>query len=65
MEPRDDVKSALNTLIFSVMFLLLFCLLLPVLVKVLDQTAGKALYGVLAAGAVWVAVRLRALSRRM
>jgi hypothetical protein len=62
---NNEVKEALNALIFAVMFLTLFVILLPVAVKLMDGRAGKALYGVLTVGAVAVAFRLRAVARRM
>ena len=65
MEPRNDVKDALQTLILTVMFLLLVVLLMPVLIKILDGRAGKALYALTAGGAVFFALRLRALVRRI
>ncbi len=37
---------------------------MPPLIRLLDDLWGKILYGVLVAGAVAVAFRLRALSRR-
>ena len=65
MEPKNDVKDALHALIFAVMFVMLFVILLPVLVKTMDGRAGKILYGVLTAGAVGLALRLRSLARKL
>ena len=65
MEPRDNVKESLHSLIFSVLFVLLFLILLPLVVKTMDERAGKILYGALAAGAVGVAIRLRIVARKM
>jgi len=63
MDPK--IKSAFETLIFSLLFLILFVILIPPLIKLLDIRQGKILYGVLVAGAVAVAFRLRSLGRRL
>jgi phosphoglycerol transferase MdoB-like AlkP superfamily enzyme len=65
LEPRDDVKEVLHSLIFAVMFGLLFLILLPLVVKLIDERTGKILYGALAAGAVGVAIRLRFVARKI
>lgn len=65
MEPHNDMKDALHFLILTLMFLLFFVLLMPVLIKTLDGRAGKALYAALACGAVFFALRLRSLARRI
>ena len=61
MEPT--VKKAFQAVIFALMYLILFAILLPPVIKLLDQPMGKVLYGVLVAGAVGVAFRLRFLSQ--
>lgn len=61
MDPKT--KTLLQSLIFSLMYALLFLILAPPLIKLMDQRAGKVLYGLLVAGAVGVALRLRFLSR--
>ena len=63
MDPK--VKTCLQALIFSFMYAILFLVLLPVLLKIMDQQNGKILYGVLVAGGLAVALRLRFLSRRL
>ena len=63
MDPKT--KSILQTLIFAVLYLILFIILLPPLIKLMDEKLGKILYGVLVAGAVLVALRLRLLSRHL
>ena len=65
MDPRDPLKDAVHSLIAVVMFLTLFVLVLPVLIKTLEGTAGKAVYGVFSLGAVIAAIRLRQIARRM
>lgn len=63
MDPQT--RSALQTIVFSLLFVLLFLILLPAVVKLLGETWGKILYGVLVAGALGVAFRLRLLSQRI
>lgn len=63
MDP--NVRTVLQTLIFAVLYLILFIILLPSLIRLLDQTTGKIAYGVLVAGGVGVALRLRQLSQRI
>jgi hypothetical protein len=58
------IRTVLQNLIFAVLYLILFVILLPSLIRLLDQTAGKIAYGVLVAGGVGLALRLRQLSRR-
>ena len=65
MEPTNDVKEILHALIFAVLFVMLFVILMPVLLKFMDARAGKIAYALLAAGAVALALRLRALARRI
>jgi hypothetical protein len=60
-----DAKSCFHSIIFSILYVLLFVILIPPLIKVLDETWGKLLYGVLVAGAVIVAFRLRFLARHL
>lgn len=60
-----QVRSVLQSLIFAVLYLLLFVIALPYLLRVLDQPTGKIAFGVLVAGGVGVAIRLRQLSRRL
>lgn len=45
------------------MYVILFLILLPPVIKLLDERAGKILYGLLVTGAVGVAFRLRFLSQ--
>ncbi len=61
MDPKN--KAFQQTVVFSLLYVILFLVLLPPLIKLLDGRAGKILYGVLTAGAVAVALRLRFLSR--
>jgi hypothetical protein len=61
MEPQP--RKLLQTLVFAVLYAFLFLILMPPLLRVMDQSWGKALYGVLVAGAVAIAFRLRALLR--
>jgi hypothetical protein len=61
LEPT--IKKAFQAVIFALMYLILFAILLPPVIKLLDQRMGKVLYGVLVAGAVGVAFRLRFLSQ--
>jgi hypothetical protein len=65
LEPNNDVKEVLNALIFSVLFVMFFVILMPVLLKFMDARAGKIAYALLSAAAVALAVRLRALARRI
>jgi hypothetical protein len=60
-----QTKSAFQAVIFSILFVLLFLILLPAVVKLLDETWGRVLYGVLVLGAVGVAFRLRLLAKRL
>ena len=61
MDPT--VRTVLHTLIISVLYLLFFVIVLPSLLRLLDQTAGKIIFGVLVGGGVVLAIRLRQLSR--
>lgn len=63
MDPR--IKHSFQNLIFAVLYLILFLILMPPLIKLLDERVGRVLYGVLVAGAVLVALRLRFLSRHL
>ncbi|MBK8575797.1 MAG: hypothetical protein IPN90_09010 [Elusimicrobia bacterium] len=63
MDPT--VKDILKTLIVSVLYLLLFVVTLPLLLRVLDQTAWKFVFGGLVFCGVGLAIRLRQLSRRL
>jgi hypothetical protein len=60
-----QTKSAFQAVIFSILFVLLFLILLPAVVRLLDETWGRVLYGVLVLGAVGVAFRLRLLAKRL
>ncbi|MGQ0645513.1 MAG: hypothetical protein ACT4O3_08485 [Elusimicrobiota bacterium] len=62
MDP--ETKRAVHSLIFAVLYLLLFVILLPPLIRVLDQTWGRVLYGAMVAGGVAVAFRLRHIARK-
>lgn len=62
MDPT--VRTVLHTLIFSVLYLLFFVIVLPSLLRVLDQSSGKIVFGALVFGGVVLAIRLRHLSRR-
>ena len=61
----QNVKSLLHSLIFALLYVILFLILIPPLIKLLDEKMGKILYGILVAGAVGVALRLRFLSRHL
>ncbi len=61
MDPK--IKRGVQTVIFGLLYVLLFLILMPSLIRLLDDRWGKILYGVLVAGAVGVAFRLRAVSR--
>lgn len=61
MEPTT--KKAFQAVIFALMYVILFLILLPPVINLLDERAGKILYGILVAGAVGVAFRLRFLSQ--
>lgn len=61
MDPT--VKTVLHTLIIAVLYLLFFVIVLPSILRLLDQTSGKIIYGVLVGGGVLLAIRLRQLSR--
>ena len=58
-------KNGFNIVIFSLLYIILFLILIPPLIKMLDDVWGKIFYGVLVAGAVVVAFRLRSLSRNL
>lgn len=62
MDPT--IRTVLHTLIFSVLYLLFFVIVLPSLLRLLDQTSGKIIFGVLVGGGVILAIRLRQLSRQ-
>jgi F0F1-type ATP synthase membrane subunit b/b' len=57
------IKKAFQAVIFALMYVILFLILLPPVINLLDERAGKVLYGLLVAGAVGVAFRLRFLSQ--
>jgi hypothetical protein len=59
------VKSLLHTLVFAVLYVILFVILLPSLLRILERPAGQTLYGLLVAGGVLLALRLRQLSRQL
>ena len=61
MDPT--VRTTLHTLIISVLYLLFFVIVLPSILRVMDQTSGKIVFGVLVGGGVILAIRLRQLSR--
>lgn len=63
MDPR--IRNAFQVVIFALLYIILFLMLMPPLLKLLDSPAGKILYGVLVAGAVLVALRLRLLFRQL
>ena len=62
---ESKIRSAIQSLIFAVLYLTLFIILMPALVKLLDIPAGKILYLSLVLGALLVAVRLRYLAGRL
>lgn len=62
MDPT--VRTVLHTLIFSVLYLLFFVIVLPSVLRLLDQSSGKMVFGGLVSGGVILAIRLRQLSRR-
>ncbi|HRY29268.1 MAG TPA: hypothetical protein P5079_04435 [Elusimicrobiota bacterium] len=61
---EQQTRKAFQEIIFALLYIILFLVLMPPLIRLLDDLWGKILYGVLVAGAVAVAFRLRALSRR-
>ena len=63
MEPRS--KHLLHALVVAVLYLVLFVIAMPALLKALDKTVGKIIYGILVVGGVGVAVRLRQLLHRL
>lgn len=65
MDQNPNAKRLLQTLVLAVLFLLLFVILLPPLLTLLHETVGKVLYGILVAGAVALALRLRVLSHTL
>jgi hypothetical protein len=60
-----EIKSSFQAVIVAVLYVMLFVILIPPLIQLLDERWGKVLYGVLVAGAVIVAFRLRFLSRHL
>lgn len=58
-------KLLLQALVVAVLYLVLFVIVTPPLLKVLDKTFGKIIYGILVLGGVGVAVRLRQLFHRL
>jgi len=59
-----EIKQAFQVIIFSLLFILLFLILMPPLMGFIQERWGKILYGVLVAGAFFVALRLRLLARK-
>lgn len=59
------IKPIVQALVVGVLYVVLFVIVTPPLLTVLDKPVGKILYGILVAGGVGVAVRLRHLLHRL